>query len=189
VVVSKRERFIGIAAGTLLAIFIVQYVIVGPLWERKTQLTARIAEAREQRERDDRLLETSKRAEKYWGEMSTRRLPRDSYEADQTLNNLNTWAEDAGVTLSSVKPERTERDKDFYKKTFRAAGSGSMSQVGRFLYRIQTANGAARITDVTLNSRKEGTDDLSVSVGVATIYPVPDAEKTRPGGPVAEAIR
>jgi hypothetical protein len=189
VVLSKRERFIGIAAGTLLAIFMVQYVIVGPLWERKTQLSARIAEAKDQRERDDRLLETAKRAEKYWGDMSARRLPRDSYEADQTLNNLSDWAQESGVSLSSVKPERTERDKDFYKKTFRAAGSGSMSQVGRFLYRIQTANGAARISDVTLNSRKEGTDDLSISVGVATIYPVPEAEKNRPGGAVAEAMR
>jgi hypothetical protein len=188
VVLSKRERFIGMAAGALLGVFIVQWVIVGPLWERKTQLDARIAEAREQRERDDRQVETSKRAEKYWAEMSSRRLPRDGYEADQTLNNLSDWAQDAGVSLSSVKSERTEKDKDFYKKTFRAAGSGSMTQIGRFLYRIQTASGAARISDLVLNSRKEGTDDLSISVGVTTIYPVPDSEKNRPGA-VAEASR
>ena len=53
-----------------------------------------------------------------------------------------------------------------------------MSQVGRFLYRIQTATVPVRITDLTINSRKEGTDDLAVQLGIATIYLPPDTDKT-----------
>jgi Tfp pilus assembly protein PilO len=189
VVLSKRERYIGYVTGAVLALVLVQYVVVGPLWERKTQLDARIADAKSQRDRDNGLIETSERAGKYWTQMSSRSLPRDSYDADQMLNNLSDWAQDAGLSLSSVKSERTEKEKDFYKKTFRAAGSGGMRQVGQFLYRIQTASTAARITDVTLSSRKEGTDDLSVSVGVATIYPVPESEKTRLTASIAEVSR
>ena len=188
-VLNKRERLIAIVTGTVLGLLIVHYVIVGPLWVRASQLKLRIAEANDQKERDAKLIETSKRAEKYWGEMSNRRLPRDGYDADQMLNNLSNWAQEAGLSLSSVKAERTEKERDFYKKMFRAQGSGTMSQVGRFLYRVQTSSGAARIADIQLSSRKEGTDDLTVSVGVATIYPVPDNEKNRTPGPVAEASR
>ena len=188
-VLSKRERWVVILAGTTLGLLIVHYAIVGPLWERASQLKLRVAEANDQRDKDNRLIETSKRAEKYWAEMSNRRLPRDSSDADQMLNNLSNWAQESGVSLSSFKGERTEREKDFYKRTFRATGSGTMSQVGRFLYRVQTSSDAARITDIQINSRKEGTDDLSLSVGVATIYPVPENEKNRALGPVAEALR
>ena len=188
-VLSKRERWIAILAGSVLGLLIVHYVIVGPLWERASQLKLRIAEANDQREKDNKLIDTSKRAEKYWTEMSNRRLPRDSADAERMLNNISEWAQESGVSLSSFKAERTEREKDFYKRTFRATGSGSMSQVGRFLYRVQTSTGAARISDIQLSSRKEGTDDLSLSVGVATIYPVPDNEKGRAPGAVAEAFR
>jgi len=191
VVMSKRERYIGFATLGVLGVVFLQWVIVGPLWERKAQLDASLADLSTRRQQDETLVATADRAARYWNDLSSRRLPRDVYEADQMINNLSNWAQESGLSLSSVKAERTEKDKDFYRKTFRAVGGGGMSQVGRFLYRVQTASVPARITDLTLSSKKEGTDDLSLSVGVATIYPIPENEKTRtfgaPGAAQAEA--
>ena len=106
-------------------------------------------------------------------------LSRDESLAEGTiLNDVRDWAQEAGMNLSSFKPERLpEKESDFYKISFRATGSGQMSQLARFLNRIQTATIPIRITDLSITSRKEGTDDLSISVGLATIYLAPDADK------------
>ncbi len=82
-VLSKRERLIAYIAGSALALVIVQWAIVGPLWERKTQLNLRIAEMRTRHDQDVTLIETSERAGKYWTQMLARNLPRDSADADQ----------------------------------------------------------------------------------------------------------
>jgi hypothetical protein len=111
-----------------------------------------------------------------------------SQAESQVLNSVREWAQDARLSLSSVKPERTEKEKDYYKITFRATASGTMQQVTRFLYSVQTGSVPARITDVSITSRKEGTDDLTLTLGIATIHPVPESEKPRqPGAPPAPA--
>jgi hypothetical protein len=184
-VLSKRERYIGLTTVALVGIVGVHWLIVDPLIRRAGDLKVLIAEARDTRERHDKDIQTSERAARLWSEMSGRNLPRDASDADQMINYLSDWAQDVGLSLSSVKPERSEREKDFHKKTYRATGSGGMGQIGRFLHRIQTASVPVRIADLTLSSRKEGTDDLSLSVGVATIYPATENERSRSAGPLA----
>jgi hypothetical protein len=55
-----------------------------------------------------------------------------------------------------------------------------MGQIGRFLYRLQTANIPVRIVDMTINSRRDGADDLAIVLGVSTIYLAPEPEKPAP---------
>lgn len=178
-VLSKRERYIGLTTLILVGAIGLHWLLVEPMLNRASDLKVRIAEAIETGKQNDGTIETADKARKRWAEMSGRDMPRDASDADQMLNNLSDWAQDVGLSLSSVKPERTEKEKDFFKKTFRVAGNGRMNEIGRFLYKIQTASVPVRITDLTINARKEGMDDLSLSVGVATIYPNPDADKNR----------
>lgn len=180
-VLSKRERYIGLTTLVLVGAFGLHWMIVEPMLNRAGDLKVRISEARETRKQNDDQITTSENARRRWTELSGRDMPRDASDADQMINNLSDWAQDVGLSLSSVKPERTEKEKDFYKKTFRVAGSGRMAEIGRFLHKIQTASVPVRITDLTINARKEGNDDLSLSVGVATIYPTPETEKNRAG--------
>ena len=50
--------------------------------------------------------------------------------------------------LASIKPERTEKEKDFQKLIFRATGTGGMAQVGRFLHHIQAADMPIRANEI-----------------------------------------
>ena len=122
---------------------------------------------------------TSQLASRKWSEISGHALRADASQAEsQLLNSVRDWAQEAGMSLSSVNPLRSnEKEKDFYKTTFRATGGGSMAQVGRFLWRIQTSTIPVRITELTINSRKDGADDLNVSISIATIYLPPESEK------------
>jgi hypothetical protein len=174
VVLSKRERFIGIAAGAVIALLVLDRIIISPLLEQRTLLGAQIKVAEGDLKRDNDLIELSGRANNNWAALAPN-VRKDASEAErQVLNNVNDWAAEAGINLASVSPQRSERDKDFIKLTYRATGTGQMGQIGRFLYKIQNASSPARVTDLSISTRRqEGTDDLSVSVAVTTICQAP----------------
>lgn len=173
---NKRERLIGIAAGAVVGLLLLDQVLVTPLLARWRDADDRIELATAQRSSADDLIFTSERANRQWARVIGGQLQHDASEAEsQVLNSVREWAQEAGMSLSSLKPERTEKEKDFYKITFRATGGGGMSQIGRFLYRIETATVPVRVTDVTITSRKPGTDELGIQLGIATSYLAPEA--------------
>ena len=66
------------------------------------------------------------------------------------------------------------------------SGTGTVKQIGNFLYKIQTASIPVRVTDVQVNSKKEGTDDLIIQIGISTVYLAPDDKNPKsPAGPAA----
>lgn len=179
-VMSKRERYIGIITGTVLAILVVDRFFVTPLMERQAELDGRIKLARQELDRTTGLRETGRRARDVWTTMDRGSLLRDDSDAEsQILNGVREWAQEAGINLSSQKRERTEKEGDFVKITYRVTGGGTLPQAARFLYRMQNATVPVRITDFSANSKKDGTDDLNLSVGVSTIYFAPDADKDK----------
>ncbi len=178
-VISKRERYIGIITGAVIGLFLFNWIIFGPLMDRMDDLDTQIKAKQADVQDADRNLALKGSAEQHWALLSHSMLTRDNYES-KILNDVRDWAQEAGMTLSSLKPERVpEKEGEFYKVSFRATGSGQMMQIARFLHRIQTATIPVRITDLSLTSRKEGNDDLSVSVGLATIY-LGEADKLHP---------
>ena len=185
-VLSKRERYVAIFAVTGLLILGMDWLVVEPLLALKMQLDVQIENKRKELDHAQRVLETSEHLSTMWADM-LRGMGKDESEAEsQVVHNVHDWAQDAGMTLSSVKRERAaEKEKDFSKITIRAAGSGGMSQIGRFLWRIKTASVPVRITDLQISSHKEGLDDLAVSLGVSTIFLTADADKA--GKPAPQA--
>jgi hypothetical protein len=188
---SKREKFIGIFTVIVVAVPVLFSYVISPLTTRKAVLDAEIQAAQDELERTGRLFNTARSARREFASMAGSALHQDRASAEgQILNNVREWAQEAGVNLSSLKPEREEKEKDFQKITFRATCSGGMSQVGRFLHRIQTAAIPVRVTDLSLSSHRDGADDLSLSVALATIYQLP-AEKNgarSSGSPAAREV-
>jgi hypothetical protein len=95
------------------------------------------------------------------------------------------WAQESGITLSSLKPDRPESEKQFQKITIRATGSASMQSIARFLNRIQTSPKPLRISDIQITSHKEGTDELAIHIGVSTLFLAPEVPKPAKASAVA----
>ncbi len=182
---------IAIATVAFVVLLGVYFWILTPLLDRKDSLNAQITKASQDLKDADYVFATQKRKNLHWATLSATAVKREAPEAEsQVLNSLLEWSRDAGLTLSSLKPERTEKEKDFQKVTFRATGQGSMSQVSRFLHRIQTATIPIRVTDLAISTHKEATDDLLLQLGVSTIYPVAaDPDKARTASAAWEAPR
>jgi hypothetical protein len=92
-----------------------------------------------------------------------------------------------------MKPERLPDKRSLQEISFRAAGTGSMSAVSRFLWRLEASKVTIRVKELQLGSRKEGTDDLTLQLRLSTLYqapeppapPAPDATES-PAAPTGE---
>ena len=174
-VLSKRERLIAIAVVAVLGVLALDQIVVSPLLARSDDLDAQIMAAQEDMLEAQDLFRDSRRRGREWALVSRDALKRNASEAEgQLLTRVREWAQDAGVGLTSLKPERDEKLKDFRQITLRATATGSVSTLGQFLHRIETATVPVRITDMTIATRKEGTDELTLNLGVATIYLPPE---------------
>ena len=180
-VMSKRERYIGLVTLAVLAILVLDRFILTPASDRMTRLDADIADAQQKMLGAQQLFTASNKANRNWARMSGDTMRAGVDMESRVLNSVREWAQDEGMRLPSVIPQPAQQEKGFNKSILRATGSGSLNQIGRFLYRIQTASAPIRITDMQINATREGTDELSLNVGIATISPL--ESKTPAGTP------
>ena len=179
-VLTKRERYIGIATVAVLAILVLDQFILDPAKRKMEELDAKIAQASQAHANAQQLFTSSRRANRDWKTVAGDAMTRDTGDPEsRVLNSVREWAQEEGMRLPSVIPQPSQIEKGFNKIVFRATGSGNLSQVGRFLHRVEHASMPLRITDLQITS-KDGTDELSVNFGIATISPAPEAN--RPGG-------
>jgi hypothetical protein len=179
VTLNKRERTIFITTVAVLGILGVYQFLVDPLLIRRSDLDTQIATANDKLRENEDLVDRSKRAGAHWREMVSGGLRKDASEAESIVtNNLREWAQESGMNLTGITPARPEKEKDFYRITIRATGTGRMSELSRFLYKIQTASIPVRITEMQISNRgKEGVDDLGIQMAISTVYLAPESEK------------
>jgi len=182
VVLSKRERLIAIGTIGTLSLVVLYFIVIDPLLQTKSELGTKIDSA-------DTLLKDGHLAETralsvgpQWAKRVAGPLKSNSSDAEsQLLPAVDRWAKEAGMTSLSInKPDRNDKDKDFFKFTLRATAKSNMKQLSAFMYRIQTAEIPVRITDLSISTPKEGTDELLVQMGISTIFLSPEPEP-KPG--------
>ena len=182
---SQRERFVGTIAAVVICLLVLYQFVIEPQLSQIADLNGKIDTASTDLERADQLFTSSRSATKKLAAMAGSGLRRtDAAAESELLNQTRVWAQEAGIAGWGIKRERTEKERDFNKITFRANGTGGMGQIGRFLFRLQTAKIPVRVADMTISSRKDGTDDLAIVLSISTIYLAPETEKTpaRPAG-------
>ena len=105
-------------------------------------------------------------------------LKSDAASAESAvLNALRDWAEESGLILSSLKPERSSKRGQLQEITFQAVCTGSMDGVSKFLWRVEDAALPIKISDLQLSARKEGSDDLTLQIRVAALCLAPLSAK------------
>jgi hypothetical protein len=158
-----------------VGILVLDWVVLTPLIDRRQVVDAQMRLAREEVDRADRLFNNRIRLNRKWNEMSGTALKSDGATAEsQIIRAVGDWALDAGLNLSSVKPERSEKDRQFQKIAFRANATGNMAAISKFIWRLQTSKIPVRVIDLSITTRRDGTDDLSLDLGISTLYMPPE---------------
>lgn len=195
-IASKRERIIGLLTAGVLAALALDWLVLTPLTDRGRQAAAEVEAARAELDLADVLFANGDRLNRRWTTMLAAGIKADVPQAEsQALNALRDWAQDAGVSLASLKGERVENGEHFGVVLLRATCTGSLRSISQLLWRVQTADIPLRVTDLQLVTRKEGTDDLTLQLGVSTLclaaptdpLKPPGGGRARPVGPLASA--
>ena len=171
---NKREKLIVYVAGGVIGLLLLDRVVVTPLWDAYTLSQDRIRNAERALADADQLGRNSLNARRNWQRIAGSTVHNNASEAEsQLLNGVRVWAQQAGVNLTSLKPERTDSEEGFERLVVRAVATGRMENLGRFLYAAETSSIPVRVADAVLASRRDGEDDLSLQVGFATIFDPP----------------
>jgi Tfp pilus assembly protein PilO len=169
--VNAREKTIAIVLGAVVGLYALDSYLLTPQLDRLSKADASIAEHNQTLSEFDTIKRRRINASKDWRKAAADTVRSDASSAEsQLLSRVRDCAQRASLALNSQKTEKAEKEKGYDRVLLKASGTGSMQQISRFLYEVQHASFPVRINDIDITSRKDGTDDLTVSITLATIY-------------------
>lgn len=173
---NKRERFIAILTGLVLGGALVYLIVLAPMLSRLDEANRQIDDANAQLLKANDVFKNDLTARKRWKELSGIGLKADASASEgQLLDRVRDAAQNAGLSVQSLKPAPAEKVTGFSRITLRVNATGSMARIGRFLHDLRGSKMPLRILDLQVSSRKGGTDDLAIQLSVATIFESPQA--------------
>jgi type II secretory pathway component PulM len=178
VTATKRERTIAIAAAVALLSYLGYSYVVSPYLDHRKDLQGGIKEAQAKAAQERKLLKEQPKVAAEWKALlatNLRTTPADA--SSKTWDALFDWARSASLNLQSIKPEHASQQGDFQQVRLQVSGTGSESSIARWLWSIESSNLPLQIDDLHLNTRKDGTDDLTVQVGLTALVFAPPPPK------------
>jgi len=173
---NKREQTIAFVTIAAVLLGLGYWYIFVPYQEAHASLTRDNADVMMQVTKAHHLFDDQKAANRKWGQMVQAGLGTDASAADsKILHSILDFAQNTGLNLS-IKPDRIDQEKQFKKISYRATGNGTLAAITSFLWQIRTSPNPARVTDITITNRKEGSDELTLTVDVSTLVYVPDTK-------------
>jgi hypothetical protein len=184
---------IAMTMGAVLGVGALNWIVVNPLLESRDQLDAAVEHAKEDLATANRMIVARPRYTTDWNNILDQGLT-DDFAAAQALllDNLAGWIQQSNLTLKNISPGGTpqqvtkpggkpgEKMKGFMRITCKLVANGAMAQIVDLVRSIQSAGIPVRINEMSISAEgtsPNGTNDLLVTLGVSTIYLVPDTVK------------
>jgi hypothetical protein len=170
---SSRERVIVMVTGLAAVVFAGdRYVLTPYLSARRTVGDERLALV-DKLNSAQKLFAKQRRMEKEWKQMVSGGVTSDPAEAERNLLVVRDWAQEAGLTNLSTTPRREPRNDRTQIVRLDASAVGNLASVAKLLWRVESARLPLKVDDMDMRSRADGTDDLTVSFKVSTIWVTP----------------
>lgn len=177
-ILSKRETIALLLACLTVGVLLLDWYVATPLLERRDTLEAERQALLAQQAEAQATFQRRRLFGPKWQAMLDSGMSKPLAAAEsQVLHALRDWSQESRLTLSSLKPGKVVERGDLLEMQFQASGTGSMSAVSKFLWRIETAALPMRIEQLQLGARQEGSDDLSLQLSLSSIC-LPEPGKT-----------
>ncbi len=182
-VLTQRERIILIVTLLCVGLLIVSKFVVDPAQARLDEMEAQRQQLQGDLEEAQMLLGNRGTMQRKWNTLVADGPRNDAEAESKVLSDLGEWADNAGLSLSSIKPDRVASDKGLQEMIFTVAGKGTIEAVSRFLWQMETAALPARIRDMQLGSGSESESTMSLQLHLSVLYlgaPQKQAESEQP---------
>ena len=186
-VLSKRERTIVLATLIAVAILVLDHFALSPILVQLDQLRADEKDYTDKLAHANALFLHRKATEARWNQMVADGLKSEAADTEDALDHaVYEWAQASNLTLKSCTPERMTV-KDRPAVVLYVVGAGRMSAVAQFLWRAQTSKLPLKPEDMEISARREGTDDLTLTLHLSGLYFPAGWKATPTGGPAPAA--
>jgi hypothetical protein len=176
---SPRERSLALIVLSVVGVAVVYQFVVDPYFAKRKELKVAIETKEAELDRNRKVFRDEKKLKDVLNKLNSSGLKSDVAEArSQLLYALSGWAKEAGVGLSSLKEGRTTTEGRWIQINTQATATGSQKAIANLLWRVESASIPVRVSEMTINSRREGTDDLQINLGVSTLCPNPEADRS-----------
>jgi hypothetical protein len=177
-VLTQREQKIAIGVGVVVTLLLMQTYMVGPYFATQAKISADTDTVNQQLDDAKRILKKERDLKRVWAEMIAGGLKAEWSEAEsQALNAAREWAQDAGVTLTNLKPLVKTQEGKFEVINFNLTCTGSMRQISKLTWALETAPIPVRVNTLLFTPHREGTDDLGLQMNISTLSLLPESDK------------
>ena len=181
---SYREKLIAIGTGLAAVVFVGDHYALTPYLKARKDVREDLVVAQSKLHDAELRVARAKRMDRQWREWG---LKTDQSVAQfELLDAVGDWAREAGVNLTSRTPQPETRTDRTQIIRLHAIGTCTSAAAAKLVWRVETAPIPLKVDELTLTTRKPGTDDLSINMVVSTIWVKPadpnDAKAGAGGG-------
>jgi hypothetical protein len=166
---SKREKYIAIAAGAVVLLWLADAVVLTPAWSAYNGDLDQAQALQQELFDAERLLREAGRIESEHERRIEAGLGLGPSQAQgQMVESIERWVADAGLANRSTLPERSDTADGLHIIRCRVTGEGRMSTLVRLCWLMETSEIPLRIGQMRVSSSDATQDKLSIQLHVST---------------------
>jgi len=188
---SKREKGIATLTVAVVGTLGVYQYVLSPYLDARKAVANGLQAATAQQEQGANTLQLQRRLNQEWRAMTSGGLKQDPGDAEQQLYEaVRDWGREANFTIGTSDPQRIARTNDRTQIVkLRVTGTGSTPSLSKLLWKIETSPLQVKVDEFTLTAQPQGTDNLSATLTVSTIWVRPESPQDNKAPRQAAPVR
>lgn len=167
---TKREKQTALIVALIAACAGIYTWVISPYFDVLSAQASDLQTLQGQYADDKLLLAKQGHLKPVWAQLQAGGLFANDTEAEsQALHAAVNWALSAGLDVTALSSPRSVKNGEFQVISFRIEATGPMRSVDKLLWALENATIPMRVTDVEVDSAKEGTDALKTEIGISTL--------------------
>jgi hypothetical protein len=172
---KNRQQLLIVATGVVVALFVLDRLVIGPLTASWKQRSETIVKLRESIKQGRSLVDRETITRGAWNDMRRNTLPGNASQAEQALlEAFDKWSRESRVTVNSIKPQWKRGATEGYSLLeCRVDAAGELGTLTKFLYEVEHSEMALRIEAVELSARDNDGKQLALGLSVSGLRLAP----------------
>jgi hypothetical protein len=172
---KNRQQLLIVVASAVVALFVLDRLVIGPLTTSWKQRSETIGKLRESIKQGQSLVDRETITRGAWHDMRRNTLPGNASQAEKALlEAFDQWSRESRVTVNSIKPQWKRGATDDYSLLeCRVDAAGDLGTLTKFLYEVEHSEMALRIEAVELTARDNDGKQLALGLSVSGLRLAP----------------
>lgn len=168
--IKNRQQLLVILAGSIVALFATDRLLLTPLSNAWDKRAAHITELRREVATGKVFLARQTGLRNHWRDMTAKTLTNETSAAEQkVLQAIDSWAQNTGVTINAITPQWKHDSDDYMTYQCRIDATGDIDRLSRFLYRVEREPMALRFESIELTARDKEGRQLSLGLQLSAL--------------------